>query len=62
MTEHNNLKYTIENCGMSVDKICELSGVTKANMTKYMDGKACPNVKIALKIASVLGVKVEDLW
>lgn len=58
----SNLEYCIKASKLTEDYICENAGVTKANLTKYKAETAVPNVKTAISLAKVLGLKVEDIW
>lgn len=48
-------------CGLSVEQLAAIVGVTKMSIYRYEQGLRIPDVAIAAKIAAALGCTIEDL-
>jgi putative transcriptional regulator len=57
----NNFKETIVERGMKQKFLCEKTGITTSTMSAIYNGQI-PLLENALKIAKVLGLKIEDIW
>lgn len=43
------------------NELCEMTGISRISMSKYMNGKAIPNIRNLFKIATVLDCPIEEL-
>ena len=64
MKEYTETKLSraIEESGIRYNRIAEKIGVNKQCVTNYANYGVLPNVKVAIKIAKVLGYTVEELF
>jgi molybdate-binding protein/DNA-binding XRE family transcriptional regulator len=62
MTVKNNLSHLRNRQGLSAKRLAELVGVQRQTIYAMEAGTYVPNTLIALQLAQVLGVKVEDLF
>lgn len=57
----NNLREIRKQKGMTQEALAAFSGVNRVSIAKYETGKSCPGLKTAEKLASALGVTVDEL-
>lgn len=57
----NRLRTAMQKKGLSQQKLCNLSGVTKSSISHYVNGKNVPDNFQAAKLAKVLDVTPEWL-
>ena len=62
MSVKNNLSHLGNKQGVSAKRLAELVGVQRQTIYAMEAGTYVPNTLIALRLAQVLGVKVEDLF
>jgi DNA-binding XRE family transcriptional regulator len=63
MTEvTSRLKEIIDDRGLKQGYIAERVGVRQSTISEVVRGKRLPTLPVALKIADVLGVRIEDIW
>ncbi|PFP30749.1 transcriptional regulator [Bacillus sp. AFS073361] len=43
-------------------EICEIFGISQNTLSNWSTGKTYPSIPQALKLAALLGVKVDDLY
>ena len=55
------LKILMADRGMTATELAERSGITRQMVTNYVHGSAIPGLSTACKMASALGVSVDDL-
>lgn len=53
---------TLEQAGIMQRWVADKTGITAVAINRYVHGSREPGVRNAIKIAKVLGMKVEDLW
>lgn len=58
----NKLKETRETKGLTQEQFANLVGVSRQSIISIEKGHYIPTTVLALRIASVLSVKVEDLF
>jgi DNA-binding XRE family transcriptional regulator len=56
------LNEILEQRGIKKKWLAEKVGVTPTAMTKICKGESVPHLKIALRIADVLELTVEEIW
>ena len=47
---------------MPQNELAEKAGVTRMTLNRYERSEFLPSVDIALRLARILGVKVQDIW
>jgi transcriptional regulator with XRE-family HTH domain len=50
------------NCGMTQRAICEASGVTRSNLSRYESCRAMPRLDTLRRIVAAMGSTMEDLY
>ena len=58
----NKIKELLEEKGISQRELAEMVGITEVSMSRYINGERTPKAPIAMKIARVLDVNIEDLF
>ncbi|ONG85160.1 DNA-binding protein [Bacillus cereus] len=58
----NVLPHARKSAGMSQEKLAKEVGITRQYLSEIENGKKQPSVIIAIKIAKVLKIKVEDIF
>lgn len=56
------LRYFRNQMGLTQDELARKIGISKKSISAYETGRAVPPLRIALKIAKVLQVPVEELF
>lgn len=59
---NNKLRSRREAASLDQARLASLAGVTQATVSRIESGAQTPSVAIALRLASTLGVSVEDLF
>ena len=62
MKLYNKLSYYRRLRGISQKQLADLIGVTPGTISHYESGRRLPNIQMALKLAQILEVSVEDLF
>ena len=57
----HRIKILMADRGMTATELAERSGITRQMVTNYVHGSAIPGLSTACKMASALGVSVDDL-
>lgn len=57
----HRLKILMVDRGMTATELAERSGITRQMVSNYVNGSAIPGLSTACKLASALGVSVDDL-
>ena len=57
----HRLKILKADRGMTATELAERSGITRQMVSNYVNGSAIPGLSTACKLASALGVSVDDL-
>jgi len=52
----------VEKAGLTQQQLADLAGVTRQTILSIEKGKYSPTVGLALRLARILGVTVEDLF
>jgi DNA-binding XRE family transcriptional regulator len=52
----------IEKRGLKKGWIAEKAGISRSTLALIVSGRSEPTLKVALRIAKVLGMTVEELW
>jgi transcriptional regulator, XRE family len=47
---------------MAQNVLAEQVGITRMTLSRYEKSEFLPSVDIALRLARILGVKVQDIW
>jgi len=55
------LKELRERCGMTQKDLAAMVGVSRKTISAYERGRATPSLRVALRLAQVLGVGLEEL-
>ena len=58
---NENLKYLIEDSGLSLRKLAKESGVSAMQFSRYLHG-SIPTIDITLKIANYFNCSLDDLF
>lgn len=58
----SRLKKIIKEQGRTQTWLCEKVGVSNTTMTSLVNKKRLPTLPVAIRIAKVLDVRVEDIW
>lgn len=62
MFDNNKLKKLAEKKNLTIYRISKETGITESYINSLFNGKQSnPSVRVAYKIATLLGVKIEDL-
>lgn len=61
MSISTNLRREMISHDLTTAQLSELSGVSKANLNKYLDGKYKPAQNVLERLASAIGCEVDDL-
>lgn len=56
------LEYIIKEQGRQKGWICIKAGISRPTLTGLVKGTSKPSIEVALRIAFILEVTVEDLW
>ena len=59
---NSNLKTILENKNITQKELAEKIGLTESAVSRFVKGNRIPTGKNMLAIASVLNVKVEDIY
>lgn len=62
MDVKTNLKDILNDRGLKQSFIAAKIGVRQGTMSNLVNGKTIPTLTVALKIAEVLEMKVEEIW
>ena len=57
----HRLKMLMADRGMKATELAERSGISRQMVTNYVHGSAIPSLSTACKLASALGISVDDL-
>lgn len=57
----HRLKMLMADRGMKTTELAERSGISRQMVTNYVHGSAIPSLSTACKLASALGISVDDL-
>lgn len=58
----NRLKYYITLKGVKQKDMACILGITPVTLSRYIKEDRSPDVRMAIRIAKMLDVKVEDIW
>jgi putative transcriptional regulator len=58
----NALKETRTSCGMTQERLAELTGLARQSVISIERGRFLPTIETALRLADALNVTVEDLF
>jgi putative transcriptional regulator len=56
------LKEILEERGMKQQFIVDKTGITNGTLSMIVRGKSLPTLKVAYKIADVIGKRVDEIW
>lgn len=56
------LKDLLEERGMKQQFIVQRTGITNGTLSMIVRGKSLPTLKVAYKIAAVMGKRVDEIW
>jgi putative transcriptional regulator len=56
------LKELLEERGMKQQFIVDKTGITNGTLSMIVRGKSLPTLKVAYKIADVIGKRVDEIW
>ncbi len=56
-----NLKKLFFKCGLSVDKVASLLGVTKTAVYNWVSGNKMPSIDHLVELADLLGCSVDEM-
>jgi putative transcriptional regulator len=56
------LKEILEERGMKQQFIVDKTGITNGTLSMIVRGKSLPTLKVAYKIAYVIGKRVDEIW
>ena len=56
------LEYIIDSRSLDIDYISQQLGIFKTNLYRYIRGRNIPRANVAVRLADILGVQVEDLF
>jgi ribosome-binding protein aMBF1 (putative translation factor) len=59
--ENNNLKTLIRKAGTNYREVAQKLGTSSSHVTSWNKGRAVPGLKIAVKLAKLLDVTLEEL-
>lgn len=59
---HNRLREIRKRAGFTQEQLGEKVGVSKFHINRIENGKHSPSVSLSVRIASVLGVRVDDIF
>lgn len=57
-----NLEKFIVERGLKKSFVAKKAGISVSTMSLIVRGKSIPTLQVAIKIAEVMGEKVEDIW
>lgn len=57
----SNLRRKLATTDMTQEDLAEVTGISKVMISKYMQGRATPNLYNALKLSKALGCSIEEL-
>jgi putative transcriptional regulator len=58
----NKLRIIIAERKIKKGEFAKLVGITNSTLTLIIKEESTPTLQVAMKIAEVLGLKVEDIW
>lgn len=58
----SKLKVILAEKGLKQSFIADRAGIRLSTMSLITTGKSTPTLEVAMKIAKVLNLKVEDIW
>jgi putative transcriptional regulator len=56
------LENILKNKGLKKGFVSEKAGISKTTLTSLMKGRTLPSLPVAMKIAEVLELRIEDIW
>jgi DNA-binding XRE family transcriptional regulator len=62
MAVKNNLKQILKDKGIKQSWLADKANVDKSTITNILKNRFNTNIEVAIKIAKVLEMRVEDIW
>jgi len=59
---NNRLKDLMAARDLTQEQLAAMAGLQQSHVSKLVNGKGSPSLNTAAKVASALGVTVEDVW